>query len=144
VIKEKPISVLFICTGNSARSIMGELAANTLTEGKFIGYSAGSNPAEKINDAALKIAEEILYPKARLASESIELYSKNNFFFDFTITVCDQARETCPVFHNSLNTFHWAYEDPALIIDFEIRKQKLFSIYHDIGSKLNLLFKQEM
>ncbi len=69
MIEEKPISVLFICTGNSARSIMGELAANTLTEGKFIGYSAGSNPAGKINNAALKIAEEILYPKARLASE---------------------------------------------------------------------------
>ena len=63
--------LIFICTGNSARSIMGEIAANTLTENKFIGFSAGSNPIGEINDAALDIARDINYPLDKLESKNL-------------------------------------------------------------------------
>ena len=65
------IKVLFICTGNSARSIMGEMAANILMGGKFVGYSAGSKPTGSVNNAALDIAKEIRYPLSKLQSKSI-------------------------------------------------------------------------
>ena len=136
---KKPSRVIFICTGNSARSIMGEIAANTLTNNKFIGYSAGSNPTGAINSAALSIAEEINYPAERLKSKNINLFLGDEHHFDLSITVCDNAKDNCPVFLNSSKSLHWSYPDPAAITDFESRKIKLLEIYYDLGKRLNQL-----
>tara|TARA_B100000424_G_C22944040_1_gene502350 strand:- start:780 stop:1190 length:411 start_codon:yes stop_codon:yes gene_type:complete len=132
--------LIFICTGNSARSIMGEIAANTLTENKFIGFSAGSNPIGEINDAALDIARDINYPLDKLESKNLSHFMNNKeYSFDIGITVCDNAKESCPVFMNCSKILHWSYPDPAKIHDFEERKKELLRIYYDIGDKLNNL-----
>ena len=132
--------LIFICTGNSARSIMGEIAANTLTENKFIGFSAGSNPIGEINDAALDIARDINYPLDKLESKNLSHFMNNKeYSFDIGITVCDNAKESCPVFMNCSKILHWSYPDPTKIHDFEERKKELLRIYYDIGDKLNNL-----
>ena len=74
----KQHSVLFICTGNSARSIVGEMAANLLTNEYYIGFSAGSNPTGIINPAALEIAKELGYPINKLESKSINIFSESS------------------------------------------------------------------
>ena len=141
----KQHSVLFICTGNSARSIMGEMAANLLTNEYFIGFSAGSNPTGIINPAALEIAKELGYPINKLKSKSINIFSEgNNNKFDYAITVCDNAKDACPVYTNCLNNLHWSYSDPADIVDFNERKQKLLEIYQDIGTRLNAILKKNV
>ena len=136
---KKTSKVIFICTGNSARSIMGEIAANTLTNNKFIGYSAGSNPTGAINSAALSVAEEINYPLETLKSKNINLFLGDEHHFDLSITVCDNAKDNCPVFLNSSKSLHWSYPDPAAITDFESRKMMLLEIYYDLGKRLNQL-----
>jgi len=136
---KKQSKVIFICTGNSARSIMGEIAANTLTNNKFIGYSAGSNPTGAINSAALSVAEDIGYQTETLTSKNIDLFLSDEHHFDLSITVCDNAKDNCPVFLNSSQSLHWSYPDPANITDFESRKIKLLEIYYDLGKRLNQL-----
>ena len=132
--------LIFICTGNSARSIMGEIAANTLTENKFIGFSAGSHPTGEINDAALDIARDINYPLDKLESKNLSHFINNKeYSFDIGITVCDNAKESCPVFMNCSTILNLSYPDPAKVHDFQERKKELLRIYYDIGDKLNNL-----
>jgi|TARA_B100001248_G_scaffold178757_1_gene135869 arsenate reductase len=119
---------------------MGEIAANTLTENKFIGFSAGSHPIGEINDAALDIARDINYPLDKLESKNLSHFINNKeYSFDIGITVCDNAKESCPVFMNCSKILHWSYPDPAKVHDFQERKKELLRIYYDIGDKLNNL-----
>lgn len=122
---------------------MGEMAANILMGGKFVGYSAGSKPTGSVNNAALDIAKEIRYPLSKLQSKSITPFmSCENHSFDYAITVCDNAKDSCPIFTNCSKILHWGYSDPADIEDFDDRKQELLRIYNDIGIKLNDLLKK--
>jgi arsenate reductase (thioredoxin) len=105
-----PIRVLFVCTGNSCRSIFGEALLRTHGGADFEVFSAGTEP-KGLNELALRTLDEagIAHPWAR--SKSVTEYLGQPF--DYVVTVCDQARQVCPVFPGSHESLHWGYEDPA-------------------------------
>ena len=110
-----PYNILFLCTGNSARSILGEALATTLSHGRFIGYSAGSKPKKYVHPIALKLAREMGYPLELLRSKSWDEFGRDNApHMDFIITVCDSAAgEECPYWPGHPATTHWGFADPA-------------------------------
>ena len=95
----KTYNILFLCTHNSARSVIGEALASTQTNGKFIGYSAGSTPGTSVNPFAREIAVDLGYPVDKLRSKSWDEFALvDSPKMDFIITVCDNAAgEVCPV-----------------------------------------------
>ena len=110
---DRVFNVLFLCTGNSARSILAESALNKLGEGRFRGYSAGSFPKGAVNPDALRLLERIGYPTEGLHSKSWEEFSVPDApVMDFVFTVCDDAAgETCPVWPGHPMTAHWGIEN---------------------------------
>ena len=110
----KQYNILFLCTHNSARSILGEALASTHPSGKFKGFSAGSTPGTHVNPIAQELAVEIGMDKALLKSKSWDVYGEPNApQMDFIITVCDNANEACPVFPSKAKKFHQNFPDPA-------------------------------
>ena len=124
----KHYNILFLCTGNSARSILAEALATTLSSGKFIGYSAGSYPVGRVNPFAFDLAIEMGYPKDKLRSKSWDEYSlPNSPKMNFIITVCDNAaNETCPIWLGNPATAHWGFPDPASIEGTDAIKREAF------------------
>ena len=124
----KSYNILFLCTGNSARSILAEALVTTLSGGKFIGYSAGSNPAGRVNPFAFELAKEMGYPKEKLRSKNWDEYSlPNSPQMDFIITVCDNAaNEACPIWLGHPLTAHWGFPDPASIEGIDAIKREAF------------------
>jgi arsenate reductase len=114
---DRTYNVLFLCTGNSARSIFGEALLNRLGQGRFTAYSAGSHPAGRVNPHALDLLDRLEYPTAGLRSKSWEEFSGSDTpQMDFIFTVCDDAaRETCPVWPGHPITAHWGVPDPAAV-----------------------------
>jgi arsenate reductase len=114
---ERPYNVLFLCTGNSARSIMGEAILNRIGQGKFIAYSAGSHPAGKVNPNALALLKRHDFPTGELRSKSWDEFAKAGApELDFIFTVCDNAAsEVCPIWPGHPMTAHWGVPDPAAI-----------------------------
>lgn len=110
-------NILFLCTGNSARSILGEALATTLSHGRFIGYSAGSKPKGLVHPDVVKMAKEMGYPEALLRSKSWDEFGREEApHMDFIITVCDAAAgEECPYWPGHPATAHWGFADPTLI-----------------------------
>ena len=109
----KPFKVLFLCTGNSARSIFGEYLLRRTGGDRFAVYSAGSFPTGKINPFALQVLKDVYHIDASDArSKSWEVFG--DLEFDFVITVCDNARETCPIWPGQPIVAHWGVPDPAL------------------------------
>lgn len=111
----KIYNVLFLCTGNSARSIIGEALMNKLGEGRFCAYSAGSFPKGKVHPMALKLLEELHYSTDDLRSKSWDEFTQPGApTMDFIFTVCDNAaEEQCPIWPGHPITAHWGIEDPA-------------------------------
>lgn len=104
--------VLFLCTGNSARSIMAEAILNHLGKDDYQAYSAGSAPAKKINPMAIKVLEAHGVPTSRLKSKSWDDYIGKDF--DIIVTVCNNAaNESCPVFPAQFQKLHWDIPDPG-------------------------------
>lgn len=104
--------VLFLCTGNSARSIISECLLNQAGDNKYIAHSAGSQPTGKVNPFALKVLKKNNIPCESLSSKSWDEFQ--NTHFDFVVTVCNNAaNETCPIYPGSLEKIHWDLEDPA-------------------------------
>lgn len=102
--------VIFLCTGNSCRSQMAEGWLRHLGDGAFEVFSAGTHPAGK-NPLALRVMEEIGVDIAGQESENLDKYVEQPF--DYVITVCDRAKETCPVFPGGDAQLHWSFDDPA-------------------------------
>jgi arsenate reductase (thioredoxin) len=112
---ERPLNVLFLCTGNSARSIIAEVVLNKLAAQQFRAYSAGSKPRGDINPQALSLLQKLGYETPGLRSKSWAEFTRPGApQFDFIFTLCDDAAgEECPVWPGKPVTAHWGIPDPA-------------------------------
>ena len=108
-----PIRVLFLCTGNSARSQMAEALLNQKGEGRFHAESAGSHPAPRVNPHAVSALSDVGIAWSGRAPRSVEGLRQEPW--DFIITVCDHAKEACPVFPGRPTFAHWGLDDPAAV-----------------------------
>jgi arsenate reductase len=138
----KTFNVLFLCTGNSARSIIAEALVTTMSQGKLIGYSAGSHPKDLVHPIAEELAIEMNYPKEKLRSKSWDEFSNPNApNMDFIITVCDNAKgETCPIWPGHPATIHWGLPDPALSQgSYEEQKKAFFDVRDQLKEKIQTL-----
>jgi arsenate reductase (thioredoxin) len=124
-------NVLFLCTGNSARSIIAESLLNspTIGRGKFRAYSAGSHPKGEVNPFALHLLKEMKLPTEGLRSKSWDEFAALTApKLDFVFTVCDNAAsEVCPVWPGQPITAHWGVADPAAVEGDDDRKRKVFA-----------------
>jgi arsenate reductase len=122
-------NVLFLCTGNSARSILAESIMNKWGKGQFRGFSAGSHPNGKVNPLALDLLKQFDFPTEGLRSKSWDEFAgPSGTHVDFVITVCDSAAsETCPVWPGMPITAHWGIPDPAAVEGTEIEKKAAFT-----------------
>lgn len=123
-----PYRVLFLCTANSARSIMAEALLNVLGQGRFEAFSAGSHPAGWVQPMAAELASSLGYPAERLRSKSWDEFGKEGGpAMNFVITVCDNAAgETCPVWFGSPVTAHWGVPDPANVAGDEATQRAAY------------------
>lgn len=124
----KTYNILFLCTHNSARSILGEALASTDPSGRFVGYSAGSTPGGKVNPFAAELALTMGYPEQKLRSKSWDEFAAPGApHMDFIITVCDNAAgEVCPIWPGHPATAHWGFPDPSQVPGTDDDKRRAF------------------
>ena len=125
---EPVFNVLFLCTGNSARSILAEVLLNNLGKGRFRAFSAGSHPAGKVNPFALELLEKSHIATRELRSKPCDEFARpDSPHLDFVITVCDDAAgEVCPVWPGQPMTAHWGIPDPAAVVGTDEQKRHAF------------------
>lgn len=130
---DKTFNILILCTGNSARSILGECLINRLGEGRFKGYSAGSTPTGQVNPFALKLLQEKGYDTAGQRSKSWDDFAEEGApQIDFVFTVCDNAAgEVCPVWPGHPAKAHWGIPDPAAAVGSDADKMAAFRTAYD-------------
>jgi len=134
-------NVLFLCTGNSARSIMAECALNRWGAGRFQAYSAGSHPLGHVHPLTLDLLRDLKYPTEGLRSKSWEEFARpDSPPLDFVFTVCDKAAgEACPIWPGQPMTAHWGVEDPAGYLGPEGKQQAFFRrIYFELETRIKL------
>ncbi len=127
--EQKVYNVLFLCTGNSARSILAECVLNRLGQGRFKAYSAGSDPVGQVNPLALELLSSQNYPIEDLRSKNwSEFEGPDAPELDFVFTVCDNAaNEVCPIWPGQPMTAHWGLPDPAAAEGTEAEKRFAFA-----------------
>jgi arsenate reductase (thioredoxin) len=136
---DKPFKTLILCTGNSARSIIGEYLMRAKGRGRFETHSAGARPAGKVNPLALRVLAE------RYGIDASDARSKSwdefkDVKFDFVITVCDSAKESCPVWPGQPVVAHWGSPDPAAAEGTEEQKQWAFvQVASQIARRIDLM-----
>lgn len=125
---DRTYNVLFLCTGNSARSIMAEALIKRWGQRQFLGYSAGSHPTGKVNPWALELLRQMNFSTEGYRSKDwAEFSAPGAPHMDFVFTVCDRAAaEVCPVWPGQPMTAHWGVEDPALVEGSEVDKSLAF------------------
>jgi protein-tyrosine-phosphatase len=136
------MNVLFLCTGNSARSILAEAYLNAAGGGRFTGYSAGSHPAGKVNPLAIELLEKNRLPTSGLRSKSWDEFARHAApRLDFVLTVCDNAAgEMCPVWPGQPITAHWGVADPAAVTGSDADRRKAFlRAFTELSARINLL-----
>jgi len=129
---EEPFNVLFLCTGNSARSIIAEAILKKLGQGKFRAYSAGSQPKGEVNPHTIRLLKGLGYDTSGFRSKSWTEFTKPGApRLDFVFTVCDNAaNETCPVWPGQPMTAHWGLPDPAEVKGSEAEIAYAFNDTH--------------
>ena len=136
-----PYNILFLCTGNSARSILAESIMNRVGEGKFVAYSAGSHPKGEIHPSALKLLNSLGYPTDALRSKPWDEFEAPGApVFDFIVTVCDNAAgEICPIWPGKPLRSHWGVADPAAVEGPTLEVDRAFSEAHRLlGNRIRL------
>jgi protein-tyrosine-phosphatase len=125
---DRVYNALFLCTGNTARSILAESILQKDGRGRFRAFSAGSQPKGQVNPFALKVLRALDYPAEGFRSKSWQEFAKPDApVMDFVFTVCDNAAgETCPVWPGQPMTAHWGIEDPAAVEGTDIEKEAAF------------------
>jgi arsenate reductase len=125
---ERIYNVLFLCTGNSARSILAESILQKDAAGRFNAFSAGSQPKGEVNPFALRVLEALDYPATGFRSKSWEEFARPGApTMDFVFTVCDSAAgEACPIWPGQPMMAHWGIEDPAAVAGSDIEKERAF------------------
>jgi arsenate reductase len=136
-----PYNVLFLCTGNSARSILAEVYLNSAGRGRFVAYSAGSQPAGRVNPFALELLR-----RNRMSTEGLRSKNWDEFaqpgapMMNFVFTVCDNAAaEACPIWPGQPMSAHWGIEDPAAVQGTDEEKRKAFlKAFTQLSTRINL------
>jgi len=139
--EQTPYNVLFLCTGNSARSIMAETILNALGKGRFKAYSAGSHPTGRVSPFAIELLQA-----NRLGTEGLRSKSWDEFaepgapFLHFVFTVCDQAAaEMCPIWPGQPMTAHWGVPDPAAAEGSdEVKRKAMFAAYNALNRRISI------
>lgn len=139
--EKKPYNILFLCTGNSARSIIAEATLNHIGNGKFKAYSAGSFPTGKVNPLVIELLNANGIGTAEARSKSWDEFSAPEApRMDFVITVCDQAAgEVCPIWPGQPVIAHWGVEDPAFHMDNPDKARKVIkNVFRILRNRLTL------
>jgi arsenate reductase len=132
----RPIRVLFLCTGNSARSQMAEALLRSLGGADFEVFSAGTDP-KGLNPLAVEVMRETGIEISRHESKSLSRYFGQSF--DYIITVCDRARDNCPTFPGDNERIHWGYDDPAAASGSREQQLAVFRrVRNEISERLRL------
>ena len=132
---DRPIRVLFVCTGNSARSVMAEALVRRKGGSAFEVHSAGTHP-KGINPLTMRILAEAGIDASWARSKSVTEYLAQQF--DYVVTVCDEARQVCPVFPGVHESLHWGYEDPADATGTEEERLAVFRrVFVQLGERIN-------
>jgi arsenate reductase (thioredoxin) len=140
-VADRIYNVLFICTGNSARSIMAEAMLNHLGRGRFRAFSAGTHPRGAVHPMTLEVLTERNYDVGGLRSKSwTEFAAPDAAPMDFIFTVCNQAAgESCPAWPGQPITAHWDFADPAAVVgDHEKRRRAFVNAQHQIATRIRL------
>lgn len=133
-------NILFLCTGNSARSILAEVIMNARAEGRFKAFSAGSHPAGRVNPFAVALLQSLNLPTDDLRSKSWDEFARPDAPpMDFIITVCDNAAgETCPIWPGQPTSAHWGFSDPAAVTGDDAQKRQSFhEVFLQIEAAIN-------
>jgi len=140
-------NILFVCTGNSHRSIIAEAIINNNFNNKFKAYSAGSNPAGKVNHDVIKFLIAKNYDLKNLSSKNFDIFINSEIKMDYVITVCNSAnKELCPIWPKKDQIIHWDIEDPMtkLLNSTENEKQIIISnTFNVIDEKIKNWIKNE-
>jgi protein-tyrosine-phosphatase len=140
--KQKRVrNVLFLCTGNSARSIMAEVLLHHWGQGRFSAFSAGSHPTGRVHPFTLDLLRRLKFPAAGLRSKSWDEFAAPGApEMDFVFTVCDQAAgEVCPVWPGQPITAHWGFPDPAAFKGSEAERRAVFAeVFRQIENRIKV------
>ena len=138
----RPVGVLFLCTGNSARSQIAEALLATMGAGRFRAGSAGTRPAERVNPGAIDVLREHGIDWTGRRPRTIDEIQAQRW--DLVITVCDDAKEACPVFPGHPTFAHWGMPDPAAVEDADARREAFRKTYEAMAGKIERFLSESV